>query len=74
MATVDRCCSVSFDRRRVFGLVFHTIVASCNDSWIIDSPGGRLWLLDWNGVVVGMRIYERQAQLIGLLVAYFSYC
>ncbi|KAF3601876.1 hypothetical protein F2Q69_00037118 [Brassica cretica] len=42
MATVDRCCSVSFNRRRVFCLVFHSTVASCNDSWIIDFSRGRL--------------------------------
>ncbi|KAF3511661.1 hypothetical protein F2Q69_00007203 [Brassica cretica] len=45
MTTVDRCC-VSFDRRRVICLVFHSTVASCNDSWIIDSSGDHLWRLD----------------------------
>ncbi|WZZ27196.1 hypothetical protein YC2023_010597 [Brassica napus] len=37
LGTIDRCCSVSFDRRRVFCLVFGSTVACCNDSWIIDS-------------------------------------
>ena len=58
MATVDRCCCVSLDRRLVFRLVLGSTVASCNDSWIIDSSGDRLWCLDWDRVVVGIRIDE----------------
>ncbi|KAF3569720.1 hypothetical protein F2Q69_00059702 [Brassica cretica] len=46
LGTVDRLYSGSFDRRRVFCLVFGSKVACCNDSWIIDSSGGRMWLLD----------------------------
>ncbi|KAF3582932.1 hypothetical protein DY000_02029549 [Brassica cretica] len=63
MSIVDRCGCVSFDRRRVFCLVLSSTVACCDESWIINSFGGRLSLLDWNRVVVDMRIYECQAQL-----------
>ena len=58
MGIVDRCCSVSFDWRWVFSLVLGSTLACCNDSLIIDSSGGRMWLLDWNRVVVGIRIDE----------------
>ncbi|KAF3541347.1 hypothetical protein F2Q69_00023215 [Brassica cretica] len=54
MATVDRCCCVSLDRRLIFCLVFGSTMASCNDSWNVDSPGGNLWLLDWDRIVVGI--------------------
>ena len=74
VGTVDRCCNVSFDRCLVFCLVLRSTVACCDVSWIINSSRGRLWLLDWNRVVVGMRIYERQAQLVGLQVVHCSYC
>ena len=66
MGPIDRCCSVSFDRRRVFCLILSSTVACCDESWIINTSVGRMWLLDWNRIVVDMRIYERQAQLVGL--------
>ena len=74
VGTVDRCGCLSFDRRRVLCLVLSSTVAWCDESWIINSSGGRTWLLDWNRIVVDMRIYESQAQLVGLHVAYCSYC
>ena len=57
-ATIDRSSCVNIDRGLVFRLVLGSTVASCNDSWIIDSSGGRLGLLDWDRIVVGIRIDE----------------
>ena len=54
--TVDRCCSVSFDRRRVLCLLFCSTVACCNDFWISYYSGGRMWLLDWNRIVMDMSV------------------
>ncbi|KAF3598814.1 hypothetical protein F2Q69_00035051 [Brassica cretica] len=65
MRTVNRCCSLSFDRCLVFCLVLSSTVACCNESWIINSSEGRLWLFDWNRIVVDKWIYECQAQLVG---------
>ncbi|KAF2619714.1 hypothetical protein F2Q68_00039255 [Brassica cretica] len=62
---IDRCCCVSFDRHRVICLIFSSTMACYDESWMINTFGGRLWLLDWNRVVVDMRIYECHAQLVG---------
>ncbi|KAF3561410.1 hypothetical protein DY000_02013589 [Brassica cretica] len=49
---------MSVDRFRVVRFVLGSTVASCNDSDIIDSSGDRLWLLDLDRVVVGIKIDE----------------
>ena len=61
VGTVDRCGSVSFEKNRIFCLILSSTVTSCDEYWILYSSGGHLWLLDMNGVVVDMWIYERQA-------------
>ena len=74
IGTIDRCCGVSFDQCRVLCLVLCSTVACCYESWIINSSGGRLWLHDWNRIVVDMGVYKRHAQLVGLHVPHCSYC
>ena len=72
--TVDRCGGVNFDHCRVLDLVLSSTVTCCYESWIIDSSGGRLWLHNWNWIIADVQVYECQAQLVGLHVAYCSYC
>ncbi|KAF2574511.1 hypothetical protein F2Q70_00004208 [Brassica cretica] len=74
VGTIDRWGGVSFDRRRIFCLILSSTAACCNESRIINSSGGRLWLHDWNRSVVDMGIDKRQAQLFGLNDAHCSYC
>ena len=84
IGTVDRSCSVSFDRCRVFCFVPSPKVACCDELWIINSfflskKNGSLILpedvcgFDCNRIVEHKWLYECQAQLVGLHVAHFSY-
>ena len=54
----DQRGGVSFDRRGILCLVLCSTVTCCYESWIIDSSGGRMWLYDWNWIVVDMWVYE----------------
>ncbi|KAF3499229.1 hypothetical protein F2Q69_00043173 [Brassica cretica] len=55
--------SVGMRRYAIHPCMVRIAVASCYESWIINSSGGRLWLRVWNGIVVDMGVYECQAQL-----------
>ena len=50
VGTIDRCGCVNFDRRRVFCLILSSTVACCDESWIIDSCGGRRGFLTGIGL------------------------
>ena len=73
VGNVDQCRGVRFDQRRILCFVLSSTVACCDESWIINSSGGLLWIHGWIMIVVDVWIYERQAQLVGLHVAHCSY-